>query len=131
MFKKIIFLLITFIFLSSIVLAGTIVEFVCDKCGFKSTELDEGCGKAGINYTIVYCDTCKKFFSIPTEIAFKTKLSENFNVIKPIGNEVFLGEKRLVYPCPQCKSKAFVYDRTVCPICKKGKLQNRSIGIWD
>ena len=117
--------------LTNICFAGEITQFCCDKCGFESDPLPEGCGMAGIKKTIVYCGKCKDFRSLDSAIAFKTELNNNAVLVKPAGKVKFLGKERLVYPCPECGSKAFVYDGPLCPHCFNGKLNKKDMGLWD
>lgn len=131
MLKKIVLFFTVFTILSDIALAGALIQFSCSKCKFKSDSIPEGCGFAGIGHTVVFCNNCKKFDSIPTKIDFQTEQNEDAGIVKSIGEEEFLGVKRLVYPCPRCGSKAFAYDGPVCPICRKGRLKKEDMGLWD
>jgi Zn finger protein HypA/HybF involved in hydrogenase expression len=130
--KKIcLFFLCSIVILSNIVFAGALVEFHCDKCGFKSSSVSEGCGLMGVEYTVVYCKICKDFYAIPTEIAFETERNKSVIPVKPIGKKEFLGTERLIYPCPKCSSEVFVYNGPICPICTKGRLRKNTVGLWD
>lgn len=131
MLKKTVLLFTIFIIFSNIAVAGTLIQFSCSECGFKSDSITEGCGFAGIENTVIFCNNCKKFDSIPAKIIFQTEENKSANIVEPMGEEEFLEAKRLVYPCPRCGSKAFAYDGPVCPICKKGVLRKEETGLWD
>jgi len=118
-------------FISTTAFAGTMTQLYCDKCGYKSNILHEGLGFEGYANSIVYCEVCRDFYAIPTEIVFETDRHKKSDIPKATEKGKILGEERLVYCCPKCGDKAFAYDGPVCPICKKGRLQKRSVGVWD
>ena len=123
--------LLMMIFLSNIAFAGVIREFLCNKCGFKSSPVYEGSGMLGIENTTIYCNKCKKFQAIPTKIVMDREDNKDFNIVEPIGKGEFLGEERLVYPCPVCGLESFAYNGPLCPICGEGLLQAQVRGMWD
>lgn len=131
MLAKLVIFCLAFMFLLGIAFAGTLVELSCDTCGFKSGSMQEGCGFAGVRHTIIFCDICKTFYSIPTDIEFETEKNAGADLVKPTGKEDFLGSERLVYPCPRCGSKGFSYDGPACPMCNKGTLKKEDLGYWD
>ena len=115
-------------FFSSLAFSGTLEKVKCDKCNYSSDDLYVGGGMAGSENTIIYCEACKQFYTIPTSV---TTTGGNLNIIQPKGKKEFLGEERLVYPCPKCGSDAYAYDSSVCPVCGKGKLNYEVRGKWD
>jgi Zn finger protein HypA/HybF involved in hydrogenase expression len=115
-------------FFSSLAFSGTLEKVKCDKCNYLSDDLHVGGGMAGTENTVIYCEACKQFYTIPTNV---TSTGGNFNIVQPKGKKEFLGEERLVYPCPKCGSDAYAYNGPVCPICREGKLQEKFLGKWD
>lgn len=126
--------------MASVVNAGELVEISCDKCAYKSETLYEGSSGLGIAKGIVYCDTCKQFYSI----SIKNYAEDTTTIAQPIGKKEFLGKMRITYPCPKCGSEAYLYyseettpgrdkpsKEEICPICKKGKLRKQMTGKWD
>lgn len=131
MYKKIIFFAAVLMIFPSVLFAGEMIQIECNTCNFKSTHLFEGCGMAGIKNSIVFCDNCKNFHTIPTKIEFETDMSKNAALVRQTGRKIFLGFKCLTYPCPKCNSIAYRYKGSTCPLCLKGRLEKRNSGYWD
>lgn len=131
MFRKAGFIVLGLLFFVTIAFAGQIKQFNCSYCGFKSSEVFDGIGKSGIEKTVVYCSACKDFFAIPTKRVFQTQSNMLIKIINWRGYNKFMGKMLLVYPCPVCNGDAYVYDGSVCPVCKEGKLKTEIKGDWD
>jgi predicted RNA-binding Zn-ribbon protein involved in translation (DUF1610 family) len=129
MFRKLGILIAVILFLSTFAFAGSIIRLVCDHCGYKSQKLFAEGGFLGSN-TIIFCEKCKKFYTIVTEV-YRQDRTPNLKPVEPIGKKIFLGEERLLYPCPKCGKGAVAYSGPICPICKKGKLSQLFKGLWD
>lgn len=126
--KRSVIVIAVIVCLCGIALAGTITQLVCDKCKFESNDLFEGSGIDGSMRTIVYCEACKNFYTIPTA-SFRS--GRDSRVQEPIGKKEFFGQERQVYRCPQCIALTVRYDGPTCPLCSKGILRKTSVGMWD
>lgn len=112
-------------------LAGEIVLLKCDGCDHKFSRVFTGCGRKGIEKTTVYCGTCRDFSALATARRFGNPGPGDSVIVKPKGKAPFLGEERVFYACQKCGGEAFVYTGPVCPVCRKGKLASRRVGLWD
>jgi len=123
-------LILAGLFVPAGLIAGTISVLSCDACEYESGQLYVGSGFAGIENTIIFCPHCQKYMAIPTKAVVSGDF-QNKKIIKPIAEEVFLGQKCLYYSCPKCRGKAYDYQGKTCPLCLKGKISKLDVGDWD
>jgi len=116
--------------LPTFVYAGTLVQYWCRKCNFKSEVLKEGPSEGGLVYAAVFCPDCGKFYSMTVGRKGDSPLLAPGQVVrkKPLGKKEFLGKTFEYYACPVCKANAYVYDHYICPFCKEHKFKREIVG---
>jgi len=129
--KSILLITAIVLFVSNYAVAGVGLVVSCTNCGYKSKEVREGGGLKGIEQTVVYCETCKNFFDIPTRVQFDVEANKRESIVASVGKEKYLGEECFVYPCPVCGGRAFAYKGKICPVCKKNNLRFQEAFLWD
>lgn len=110
---------------------GSIVMYICDDCGFESSDLPVGVGMMGVTYAVISCDTCQ---TIQSRAVHHRMLA---------GRRRWTGNKgwKPGDPCRQCGGQAERLEEPAhptsrdtqwrCPECQHHTLRRVWRGNWD